>query len=229
MKKFSFLHLDLFEFCLWMTSVIVITLSFIISKGSDYLNLITSLLGVTSLIYLAKGYIAGQILVIIFCVLYGIISLYFRYYGEVITYVCMSLPAAIVALISWLKHPYKDSKTVEISKLSKQKIYILIPLTIIITIGFYFILRAFNTTFLVVSTISVTTSFVAAYLMTFRSPYYALAYTLNDIVLIILWTYASMFDINYIPMILCFTMFLFNDLYAFYNWNVMKKKQTADF
>lgn len=50
-----------------------------------------------------------------------------------------------------------------------------------------------------------------------RSPYYALAYGLNDIVLIVLWIIASMQSVSYIPMAVCFVMFFFNDIYGFYN------------
>ncbi len=228
MKKISILHLNLFEFILWIISLFIISLSFIVSKGNDYLTLTSSLIGVTALIYLAKGYKIGLILSIIFSILYGIVSIYFKYYGEFVTYMFMSLPTDIVALVAWIKHPYKNTKTVEISNLTKTKAYICIPLTIIITVIFYFILKKLNTTFLIVSTISITTSFIASYLMAFRSPYYAVAYSLNDIVLIILWTYASIVDINYVPMILCFVMFLFNDIYAFYNWTKMKKEQKTN-
>lgn len=50
----------------------------------------------------------------------------------------------------------------------------------------YFILRAFNTANIIPGTISVTTSFVAVYLTFRRSPYFALAYAANDVVLIVL-------------------------------------------
>ena len=45
---------------------------------------------------------------------------------------------------------------------------------------------------IVFSTISVTTSFLAASLTMLRSSYYALGYAMNDIVLIVLWVLASL-------------------------------------
>ena len=53
--------------------------------------------------------------------------------------------------------------------------------------------------------------------MLMRSPYYALFYSFNDIVLIVLWTLATITDIGYLPMILCFVIFLVNDIYGFVN------------
>ena len=95
----------------------------------------------------------------------------------------------------------------------------------LVTFIFYFILKAFDTANLIVSTISIATSFSASYLMLLRSPFYALAYGMNDVVLIVLWVLASFEDASYIPMVACFVMFLANDIYGFYNWGRMKKRQ----
>jgi nicotinamide mononucleotide transporter PnuC len=99
--------------------------------------------------------------------------------------------------------------------------------TVIVTVLFYFILSFFNTANIVPGTLSVTTSFIAVYLTFRRSPYFALAYAANDIVLILLWTLASAEDTKYISVTVCFTVFLVNDLYGFYNWLKMKKRQAV--
>ena len=99
--------------------------------------------------------------------------------------------------------------------------------TVEITAVFYFILEAFNTSNIVLSTISVTTSFLAVYLTFRRSAYYALAYAANDIVLIVLWILASFTDKRYISVVVCFAAFLINDLYGFINWQSMKKRQSV--
>ena len=75
------------------------------------------------------------------------------------------------------------------------------------------------------STLSVTTSFVAVYLTFRRSPYFALAYAANDIVLIVLWVLASISDVRYVSVIVCFIAFLVNDIYGFINWHRMKIRQ----
>ncbi|MDD4415074.1 MAG: nicotinamide mononucleotide transporter, partial [Oscillospiraceae bacterium] len=72
-----------------------------------------------------------------------------------------------------------------------------------------------------------TTSFLAVYLTFRRSPHYALAYAANDIVLIVLWVLASMSDITYLSVVICFAMFLVNDIYGFINWSKMHKRQPA--
>ena len=212
---------------LWISSVMLIILSFSIFDRESYLTLCASLIGVTSLIFNAKGNPFGQFLMVIFSLLYGIISYTFAYYGEMITYLGMTMPMAVFALVSWLKNPYKGNKAeVKVNSLSiKENIFMWI-LTAVVTLIFYFILEHFNTENIIPSTISVTTSFLAVYLTFRRSPYFALAYAANDVVLIILWILASFTDVRYISVVVCFVAFLFNDIYGYISWQRMKQRQS---
>lgn len=217
------------EIALWCVSVLLSILSFIIFDGKNYLMLTATLIGVTSLIFNAKGNPIGQLLMIIFSILYGIISYRFSYYGEMITYLGMTAPMALFALISWLKNPYKNNRSeVKVNTLDKREILPIIILTVALTVLFYYILDHFGNANIVPSTISVTTSFVAVYLTFKRSPYFALAYAANDIILIVLWILATISDRSYIGVVVCFVTFLVNDLYGFYSWIRMKERQGAD-
>lgn len=214
-----------FEKILWLSSVAAVFSAFFIFKSTDYLTLMASLIGVTALIFLAKGHAIGQILIIIFALFYGYISYHFRYYGEMITYLGMTVPMAVVALISWLRHPYKETAEVEISKLSKKQVVPMLIFTVFVTVAFYFILKALGNASLVVSTVSVTTSFLAAYLTALRSPYFALGYAANDLVLVCLWIIAIKEDISSLSMVVCFVTFFVNDMYGFISWKRMEKRQ----
>lgn len=224
-SKNPFSELTRFELALWLTSVCVIIISAIFAGSHDIPNTIASLIGVTALIFIAKGYVFGQVLVVIFSVFYGIISFHFCYYGEMITYLCMTAPIAIISIISWIRHPYKETNEVEVNIVTKKQIAVMIILAIITTIIFYFILSALNNANILFSTFSVTTSFIASYLSFLRSPYYALGYAVNDLVLIILWGLATMESTSYLPMLVCFAMFFFNDLYGFVSWRRMQQRQ----
>ena len=217
------------EIILWVSSIITVILSFIIFDRVNYITLCASLIGVTSLIFNAKGKPFGQVLMIIFSVLYAIISYSFAYYGEMITYVGMTLPMAIVALVAWLRNPYKGNKSeVKVNKIGHSEYYLMCGLAVIVTIIFYYILAYFNTANLIPSTISITTSFVAVYLTFRRSPNFALAYAANDIVLIIMWIMAARENISYVGVIVCFLAFLANDIYGFIAWHKMEKRQSED-
>lgn len=214
------------EIALWMLSVLLMTVSFALFDRENYLTLIASVVGVTSLIFIAKGNPVGQILMIAFSSFYGVISFAFAYYGEVITYLGMTLPMAAVSLGSWLRHPYKGNRAqVEVNKLKPKEPYFIAVLTLMVTVVGYFVLKLFGTANLIPSTVSVATSFVAAYLTFRRSPFFALVYAINDIVLIVLWTLAAFTDVSYISVVVCFGAFLMNDLYGFFNWRKMQTRQ----
>lgn len=217
------------EIALWCTSILLITVFFLIFDREYILTLIASLIGATSLIFNAKGNPIGQFLMVVFSVLYGIISYTFSYYGEMITYLGMTGPMAVFALISWLKNPYNGNKAeVKVNRLSKTEIFLMIFLTIIVTVIFYYILSYFHTANIIPSTLSVTTSFLAVYLTFRRSAFYAIAYSANDIILIILWVLATLSDMSYLSVVICFVMFLANDIYGFINWTKMQKRQEAN-
>lgn len=100
-------------------------------------------------------------------------------------------------------------------------------LTIPVTVLFYFILRHFGTANIIPSTLSVATSFLAVTFTLRRCALYALAYAMNDLILIVLWLLASMENTVYIPMLTCFAVFLVNDIYGFINWNRLMKQQSS--
>lgn len=224
MKKL-FSSLTPFEWGLWGASLLLVSASFALSPTRDALSFIASLIGVSALIFVSKGQVAGQILTVVFALFYGAISLPFHYYGEAITYLGMSAPMAIAATVSWIKNPSRDGREVAVGRMTPKKTLLLFLATGIVTVLFYFVLRALGNANLLVSTLSVTTSFLAAALTFLRSPYYACAYAANDVVLIVLWIAAAAQDISSLPMVACFTAFLANDLYGFINWRRMERRQ----
>ena len=214
------------ERILWSSSVLVIVGSFCLFDRHNYMTLCASLIGVTSLIFNAKGNPFGQLLMVVFSILYGIISFRSQYYGEMITYLGMTMPMAVLALISWLKNPYKGNKAeVQVNTVGKREALFMGMGAAAVTVLFYFILEHFHTARLIPSTLSVTTSFIAVYLTFRRSPLFALAYAANDIVLIVLWIMAGVYDIRYLSVVVCFIAFLVNDLYGYIHWQKMKIRQ----
>ncbi|MBO5606268.1 MAG: nicotinamide mononucleotide transporter [Treponema sp.] len=215
-----------FELILWFSSILLILSSFCIFDRSSFLTLLASLLGVTAILLNAKGSPIGQVLMIIFSLIYGCISYDLAYYGEMATYLGMTMPMAVFALVAWLRHPYNGNKNeVEVNHLAKGELIFMVLLSLPVTVIFYFILEAFNTANIIPSTFSVTTSFIAVYLTFRRSPYFSLAYAFNDLVLLVLWSLAGLKDSKYLSVLACFLAFLFNDLYAFISWRRMEKRQ----
>lgn len=232
MKKVKFTNpfksLKARDYVIWSVSAIINTVAFGLTGWKDPLTFISAIFGVTALIFNAKGHVNGQIISVVFAIFYSIVAYFFRYYSELITYAFMTAPIAILTIIAWLKNPYGDSGQVSVATLTKKKIALMCVLTAIVTVSFFFILRALDTPNLAVSTLSIATSFIACYLMLIRSPWFAIAFSANDIVLIVLWTLATVKDIAYLPMVTCFSTFLINDVYSFICWCKMKKSQNIE-
>lgn len=227
--KVSLKNLTKFERLLWLTSILIVLCSTLLADCSNPFYVISSLVGVTALIFVSKGDVLGQVLTLVFSLLYTLVSFSFRYYGEMIICICMTVPLSVMSIVSWARHPYKESSAqVEVNSISKKETAIILLMSVIVTFGFYFVLAGFNTNNLIISTVSIATSFLASALMFRRSCFYAVAYCMNDLILIAMWISASADNPQYVPMVVCFFMFFINDLYGFINWQKIKKFQNTE-
>ena len=110
------------EWGLWLGSLLVVICSNILTTDIDLITMIAACIGITSLIFAAKGNVWAQILMVVFSILYGIISWRFQYWGEMITYLGMTMPMAIWSTITWIRHPAENGKEVAIQKLTVKHI-----------------------------------------------------------------------------------------------------------
>ena len=224
MKKY-FKDWTKFEKILLIGSVILVSLVGIIFK-SDLLTTVCSIVGIITALLLAKGKNLGQIFGLLIVALYSIVSFKNGFYGEVIIYLCIMLPMYIVGIVSWIRHQNKDTNTVEVNTIKLKEWIIVIVISIVFFIGIYFILKAFNTKELFISSLSVIDSLFAIYLGARRSKYSFHFYVLNDLILILLWGIPIINgEIILIPMVFNPIIHLINDLYGIHNWNKLEKLQ----
>lgn len=215
-----------FEIIFLIISLSAITICFLFNEDKNVLSLVTSLLGVIVVLTGAKGLIVSPFINIFYNILYIIISISQKYYGEVLIYVFLMMPLHITTIISWLKNKSnKDSNIVSVNKLNRKEYMVLGLVTILITFMFYYILKLLDTNELMISTISLTASLVASYLMLRRSSNYAIAFVINDVILITLWGIACVNDIALLPMVVTFMVFFVNDIYGFISWKKREKEQ----
>ena len=218
---------NLFEKLFLLISLLIIIICFFLGTDKNILSLVTSILGVITVIFGAKGLVWAPVVNLLYNIVYIILSYTQGFYGEVLIYIFMMTPINIAMIVSWLKNKSKeDENIVEVNKLNKKEYILLFGFTLIVAVGFYFILKALNTTALFISTISLIDSFIATYLLYRRCSNYALSYIVNDIILIVLWLYAIRNNgIAYLPMVLSFLVFLVNDIYGLISWKKKEKKQ----
>ena len=87
------------EWMIYLISLTVVICSNFFAEKINVINLIATAIGVTALIFIAKGDVFGQILCVIFASLYSITALEHRYYSEIITYLGMTAPISIATIV----------------------------------------------------------------------------------------------------------------------------------
>ena len=214
-----------FEKILLFGSIIIVSIVGVCFK-SDLLTISCSIVGIITALLLAKGKNLGQVFGLLITVLYSIVSFKNKYYGEVLIYTLLMLPMYIIGIITWIKHKNKKTNSVEINSIKRKEWIIVSIIFILVFIGIYYLLKTFNTSELLVSTISVLASLFAIYLQVRRSKYSFSFYLINDVVLMFLWGIPVIHG-SYIliPMLLNPTINFINDAYGFYNWKKTEKIQ----
>ena len=214
-----------FEKILLFGSIIVVSIVGILFK-SDLLTISCSIVGIITALLLAKGKNLGQVFGLLITVLYSIVSFKNKYYGEVLIYSLLMLPMYVIGIITWINHKSEKTNSVEINSINKKEWILVSFIFAGVFVGIYYLLKSFNTSELVISTISVLASLFAVYLQIRRSKYSFSFYIVNDIILMFLWGIPVVRG-SYIlfPMLLNPTINLVNDIYGFYNWKKTEKIQ----
>lgn len=141
-------------------------------------------------------------------------------------YVFIMLPMYIVGIFSWIRHQNKETNSVEVNKISMKEWGIVSVIFSITFVAIYFLLKAFNTNELIISTVSVLASLFACYLQIRRSRFSFSFYMINDIILMILWGIPVIKgSLILLPMLLDPAINFINDSYGFYNWRKLEKIQ----
>ncbi len=217
--------LSVFDCILLIFSFAAPIIAFFAFKGNDYLNLVSSLVGVAMLFLVAKANVFGSVVSIAFSILYSIVSFRFRYYGEMILYLGLYIPIEVVTLVVWFRNRFNKTSQVKVETAKPIDFLWSLILGSLVTFGAYYLLKHLGTENLLWSTVSVFTSMVACYFILRRTSFYAIFYAINDVILVILWTYAAVKDSSYICMAICFLCFLINDVYGFFSWTSIRRRQ----
>ena len=218
--------LNLFELLYLIFGTLIVVVCFIFTPEKNWLVLVTAVLGVVAFFSVAKGYFIAPILNIIYSGLYIVMALTQKYYGEIVLS-CLCILLNIFAIVSWFKNRNKEDKNiVQVNDLKWQEYVAVIVSAALLTVGFYYILRAIGTAQALTGAISMILSLSAEYLALRRSNWYALGYILNDVTVMVLWCFTlSGSGLEFLPTILSFGVYFVNDVYGLINWNLLKHKQ----
>ena len=227
-KKF-FGEWNLFEILPLSVSLVSTVTIFCLGKEKSVWSLLSSVSGIVCVLFTAKGNPVAQYLSIIFAIFYSVVAYQSKYYGEMLIYLFLMTPIHIACIVSWIRNR-RDPESAEVKiNLLRPREYIIMGIgDCLVTVAFYFLLKALHTDQLIVSTISLVSSVSAAYLMLRRSEYYAVCFIVNDLILLVLWGLRVYnYGVASLPTLITFAVFLVNDVYGFLAWRKRRKKQTA--
>ncbi|MCL2586642.1 MAG: nicotinamide riboside transporter PnuC [Firmicutes bacterium] len=215
-----------FEFTMLVLGFVVPIILGIIFNSSA-LEIITSVFFITAMLLIAKARIEGFILALIAYTLYIIVSFQKGLFGEVITIGLFSIPITIWTIISWSRkaRQKKQISTVQIEGVRIGELSLLILSQLVMGVGYYFLLRALGTNFLIVSTIALAVNVMGDYLCARRNILGPFAYVLYDVLTITLWMMVFLSGVTSAIVILAMQVVVFiNDTYGTINWAKLAKE-----
>ena len=204
---------------------LIITMS-IVFKAS-WISAIAGIFGLSCVLFAAKGKVICVFLTWGMIVFYSLLSYQNKYYGEVFINLCLMFPMTVIQLVAWIKNLGKDH-VVKVNSITKKEVFIVVLVACVAFVAFYFILRALNTSQLIISTISIVTSVLATYFQSRRSKYGFLAFLFNDVVLCVLWLFATLEDTANVAMLTAVALYVVSDIYGFISWGVLQKRQQKE-
>lgn len=196
---------------------------------SSWLVVLNTLLGILYVFFIAKGFVIANIFGIVQVCLYSVISFTNQFYGEVA--LCgVNFIICVITLISWFKNRDNDKSNVKVAKNFGWKQWVLLAgLSCVFFVVFFFVLRAFNTANLIISTLSVTGNFAAGYLTINRSELSFIFYIISNIMCIVLWlTIVLQGGLQYLPTLINYVIFIFINIIGVINWVKLKKQQNKN-
>ena len=192
--------------------------------GSWWLVSLASVFTCLCAIFTSKGKFIGVIfgLMPFYC-----IAAYLQgFYGECLIFICLTVPLYVFALISWIRNQNPSQKAIVINKIKLREWLLLFVAAVALFFALYFLLRAFNTQELIISTLSCTFATLAFYLSARRSKSAFILFMLSTVVFFILWlTPIINGNLTFIPLLFAGLMNFVNDFYGLYNWNRLEKSQ----
>lgn len=208
--------------------VVAITLGIVFKSG--YIIILNSLLCIVGFFFIAKGIAIGNVFGIVSLVFYCANSFFNKFYGEIIYSVIFTFPAYVVSLYTWISTRKRGSKVVSVNRTFSALEWILTLLVSgAVSVGIYYLLQAFDTSNLVVSTISTALGMLAGYLMARRCEFSFLFFIVGDVICAVLWI-SSLQGGNFstLPTVMQYVILFFINCFGLFNWIRLKRAQNKD-
>ena len=217
---------NIVDLILISSGIIVVTISGILF-GSKWYIILSTLLGLLCVFTQAKGKVITQFIGIVYFCFYIFISYKQRYYGEALLYLIIMLPMYIYGVIHWFSNRDKKENVVIVKSNLSVKEWCLFGVSfILVAVGVFFILKALNTSQLIISSLSFVSMLPAVYLLIRRCKWNQVAFLVNDFIVPILWIILVVQgDLSFLPMCIYHIFQVTYDIYGLIEWIKLEKRQ----
>jgi len=218
-----------FEYLI-LAAAIILPLTLGLILDSFPLDIVTSILFPISILLLAKAKVEGYFLSLVAYALYIIVVVDARLFGEVITIATLSIPTSTAAIVTWLRNRRNDDKQGKVTKIQRtgwKEFTLLTVSQLVMGVGYYFLLRAFDTELLVLSTITLAVGLMGNWLYIRRSIWGPYVYLVYGFLVLTMWSIIVADGATYMAVIIAMqSIIIITDIYAMFNWRRLMKNQT---
>lgn len=220
---------NILDLILISTGAIVCIVSGILFCSKWYI-IVNTLLALFCVFTQAKGKVITQFIGIFHFCFYIFICYTLKFYGEALVYLLVMMPLYIYGTIHWLANRQKKDNIVIVRKnLSKTEWLIFAMCCVVVSAAVYFLLKALNTSQLIINWLSFITILPAVYLLARRSKWNLVVFLVNDFVVPILWiVLVVQGDLSFIPMCIYHIFQTVYDIYGLTQWIKLEKMQQID-
>ena len=212
---------------IWLVFATAVILGLSIYWKDSPVSLWAAVTGVCCVILTGKGKRSSFIFGLVNTILYAIVALWAKYYGEVMLNLIYYLPMNFVGFIAWKKYMNDDTGEVIKERLSLSKSIVVYAITAVSIVIYGFILKRMGGILPYVDSMSTVVSVVAQILSIKRLTEQWVLWIVVDIVTVFMWAVDFMKGGESISTLAMWSIYLINAFIMFIRWYKEAKKNAV--
>lgn len=212
---------------IWLVFATAVILGLSIYWKDSPVSLWAAVTGVCCVILTGKGKRSSFIFGLVNTILYAIVALWAKYYGEVMLNLIYYLPMNFVGFIAWKKYMNDETGEVIKERLSLSKSIVVYAITAVSIVIYGFILKRMGGNLPYVDSMSTVVSVVAQILSIKRLTEQWVLWIVVDIVTVFMWAVDFMKGGESISTLAMWSIYLINAFIMFIRWYKEAKKNAV--
>lgn len=212
---------------IWLVFATSVILGLSIYWKDSPVSLWAAVTGVCCVILTGKGKRSSFIFGLVNTILYAIVALWAKYYGEVMLNLIYYLPMNFVGFIAWKKYMNDETGEVIKERLSLSKSIVVYAITAVSIVIYGFILKRMGGNLPYVDSMSTVVSVVAQILSIKRLTEQWVLWIVVDIVTVFMWAVDFMKGGESISTLAMWSIYLINAFIMFIRWYKEAKKNAV--